>query len=78
MSYDTKSGMWVDVIEDPTNYELHLMGNITREVPSVTLTVGGSKSYPIVWLRGPEHAVKWFRYLLAVETWRTDSVYGIK
>lgn len=73
--YSDKTSLWVDTIENPTNYETYLIGIITREIPSVTLTVGGSKAYPIVWLKGPEHAVKWFRYLLALETWRTNHVY---
>lgn len=66
---------WTEIVENPTDFQAHLMGMLTQEIPSVTLYFGGGQGSPLVWVKGPEHAVKWFMYLLHLEVQRTERAW---
>lgn len=70
-----KTDLWVEVIENPNGFQSVLMAHLLREIPSVDLQLGGGENHTVVWVRGPEHAVKYFLYLLRLEEYRTEHAY---
>lgn len=73
--YEERQGLWTEIIENPSGFQAHVMGLLTTEIPSVVLYFGGSQDYPVVWVKGPQHALGWFLFLLKQELYRTEHAY---
>jgi hypothetical protein len=70
--FDLRTGLWVETIENPTNYQLFLIAELMEEIPSVDVIVGLGKS---VWLRGSQANVKWFLHLLDKSVQETEHAW---
>ncbi len=68
---------YIDFVECPTTFQGHLINQLSSEVPSVSLWVGGGQGHPVIYLKGPEHAVRWFMFLLRQEEFRTEHAYDL-
>lgn len=71
--YEEKTGLWVEVIENPSELQAHILALLSKEMPEVDLYFGGSKDLLIVWIKGPQHRVNWFKYLYERETLELEN-----
>ena len=66
--YEEKTGLWVEIIENPSELQAHILALLSKEMPEVELFFGGSTSLTLVWVKGPQHRVRWFVYLFERES----------